>query len=508
MLRIKNAILGDNGTAEALPTVTEGEAADQFPALVSPSLSVQQDNTPVQAVPHWLRELNRSRAMRHSRASSIVSTRTKFSTTTLQEDARSIDINVAGQYFRISRDGSRITVDDPPPYTGPGVTASFGSGQMTPIGRSALNEDTHGDDDELPGTEDGATTPRSTFATINTETLFRANILDPSELEMPSPVGPDQLSRRSSFGTLEDPVRHGALNVSDQSPHSLEDQDNDAGSPQGRWERIPISRATMPPLRAPTVHSLPATPNRRMRLPALVTSNSTGTLSNNSFRPLFPTPEDIPPVPQIQSAGPVLSRLPDEREPRSPDYIGHNASGIFPPTIRSTTVQVGGLLNRPLENGANNGLRPGSLDFERSSDIHSPLSMDTENDISMHYARMMRKLDYAHRKVVHLKDKELAEMRVRLHEKDTVLRQQLRAKDFMIDDLKKRLSNLEENVEGMLEKARNQVEDLWESRWKDRDFHLRERMRRIEEEAQNAMERLRTGQAEAHDSFKPSAGAT
>lgn len=136
--------------------------------------------------------------------------------------------------------------------------------------------------------------------------------------------------------------------------------------------------------------------------------------------------------------------------------------------------------------------------------------MDTENDISMHYARMMRKLDYHHRKALHLKDKELAEMRERLHEKDTVLRQQLRAKDFMIDDLKQRLSNLEENVEGMLEKARNQVEDLWECRWKDRDFHLRERMRRIEEEAQKVIENLkrRNATAEAQDSSMPSVVAT
>lgn len=503
MLRIKNAILGDYGTTEALPTVTEGETAEQFPALLSPTISVRDDNTPVQIVPQWLRELNSSRAMRHSRASSIVSTRTKFSTTTLQEDARSIDINVAGQYFRISRDGSRITADDPPPYTGPGVTVRFGSGQATHTSRITMNEGTH-DDDELAETEEGARTPRSTFATIDTTTLVGANILDPSEFEMPSPVGRDQLSHRSSSATLVGSARRGDLGVSDNSQYSLGDQEDDAGAMQRRWERAPNSRATMPPLKAPTVHSLPATPNRRMRLPALVTSNSTPTISNPASRAFFPRSEDVAGLPQIQSAGPVLSRLPDEREPRSPDYIGHNARGIFPSTVRLSGLQMSGTLNRPFESGTNNGSRAGFLDVESSSDPHTPLSMDTENDISMHYASMMRKLDYEHRKALHLKDKELADMRVQLHEKDTVLRQQLRAKDFMIDDLKKRLSNLEENVEGMLEKARNQVEDLWECRWKDRDFHLRERMRRIEEDAQKMIEKLRTGQAEAHDSFMPS----
>lgn len=511
MLRIKNAILGDNGTTETLPTVTEGEPADQFPALLSPSFSVQQDNTPVQVVPHWLRELNRSRAMRHSRASSIVSTRTKFSTTTLQEDAHSIDINVAGQYFRISRDGSRVTVDDPPPYTGPGVTVRFGSGQTTPVSRrSAFSDDVRADDDQLSDTEDEATTPRSTFARIGTERLVHATILDPSEFEMPSPVGPDQLTSWSPPRVPVESERQGASSVSGRSQPLLEGRDEDAASTPMRLERTSISRSILPPLRAPTVHSLPATPKRRMRLPALVTSNSTGDLLNSVSRPFSQRPEDLPPLPESRSAGPVLFRPQHECEPRSPDYIGHTARGLFPPISGSSTVRASAFLDTPHPNVVSQGLRTGSLDIESTSESHTPLSMDTENDISMHYARMMRKLDYHHRKALHLKDKELAEMRERLHEKDTVLRQQLRAKDFMIDDLKQRLSNLEENVEGMLEKARNQVEDLWECRWKDRDFHLRERMRRIEEEAQKVIETLkrRNATAEAPDSSMPSVVAT
>jgi len=243
-------------------------------------------------------------------------------------------------------------------------------------------------------------------------------------------------------------------------------------------------------------------------LPALMTSNSTPTISNPASRSLFPSTGDVATVPQVQSAGPVLSRLPDEREPRSPDYIGHNARGVFPSTGRSNAARMSTVLNRPFEIAVNNEPRADLLDIEEnSSDPRTPMSINTENDISMHYASMMRKLDYEHRKALHLKDKELAEMRVQLHEKDTVLRQQLRAKDFLIDDLKQRLSSLEENIEGMLEKARNQVEDLWECRWKDRDFHLRERMRRIEEDAQKTIEKLRAGQAEAHDTFMASAVA-
>jgi hypothetical protein len=117
-----------------------------------------------------------------------------------------------------------------------------------------------------------------------------------------------------------------------------------------------------------------------------------------------------------------------------------------------------------------------------------PESMDSENDVSNHYTRMIRFIDRDHRRALHARDKEMAELRERLNEKDIVYRQELRARDFLIEDLKKRLEHLEETTETEIERARNQVEDIWESRWKDRDFHLRERMQRMESEMQKTME--------------------
>jgi hypothetical protein len=58
-----------------------------------------------------------------SRTSSIVTTRTKLSTTTtLEEDQRSLDLNFGGTPFHIARDGSMITSGNdldhaPPPYS-------------------------------------------------------------------------------------------------------------------------------------------------------------------------------------------------------------------------------------------------------------------------------------------------------------------------------------------------------------------------------------------------------
>lgn len=125
---------------------------------------------------------------------------------------------------------------------------------------------------------------------------------------------------------------------------------------------------------------------------------------------------------------------------------------------------------------------------ETSTVIHPPEDMDSENDVSNHYTRMIRFIDRDHRRALHARDKEMAELRERLNEKDIVYRQELRARDFLVEDLKKRLDHLEETTETEIERARNQVEDLWESRWKDRDFHLRERMQRMESEMQKTME--------------------
>jgi hypothetical protein len=120
--------------------------------------------------------------------------------------------------------------------------------------------------------------------------------------------------------------------------------------------------------------------------------------------------------------------------------------------------------------------------------VRPPEDMDSENNVSNHYTRMIRFMDRDYRRALHARDKEMAELRERLNEKDIVYRQELRARDFLIEDLKKRLEHLEETTETEIERARNQVEDLWESRWKDRDFHLRERMQRMESEMQKTVE--------------------
>ncbi|KAL2433904.1 hypothetical protein ABEF95_012703 [Exophiala dermatitidis] len=463
MFRLKNAISPPCVAGDAIPPKLEAGAASTETLIQD--LEAQEATPPLSSAPttslpdtvNWIRELNNSHvtSTRHSRASSVVSTRTKFSTTTLQDDARSIDINVAGQYFRISRDGSRIRADPPPPYTGPAdpclfpeapveyrpaaATRSLAGGiSRTAVSRSQGNGDS--DDDDSEG--EGARTPRSTFALpsdlvshVGVEFLNLDTVYDVSWSEMDTILAHRSSSQIGAGSGSTD----GTVGVSDG---------------------IGPSHATL--------GEGPATPRRgNYRTASSPVSMSTDdTARVHSHRP-----------------GGSLEGNEDGPWQLLNNMKGTQVSDTLSLDINSLPSNPASETNTPSSNAED------TLD-ETDIDLNVPLSMDHENHISLHYARMMRKLDYDHRKALHLKDKELAELREKLHEKDIVLRQQLRAKDFLIDDLKKRLANMEENLDVLLEKARHQVEDLWEGRWKERNAQLLERLRRVEEDAQRKIERI------------------
>ena len=483
------------------------EATDQLTGLSSPAPNTDGLTTPI--VPSWMRDIAPVGA-RHSRASSLVSTRTKFSTTT-QDDARSIDIHVGGQYFRIARDGSRITDDAPPPYTDPTnvpsllnqlptapsqTTSSLSYPTRRPAGppppgsmgyrggraRGTGICDTYFDDDD-DETERGTATPRSSSPILRRPSRLSANILDPSEVDMPSPVDDDS----DEVPGREFSYRKGP--------------DNLTVAPEARKRRtVSQDDLEMPSSRSRGIIS-PLKRRNGVRLPTLITDSFDETLRTGSSRSDAAGSRLGEHQAMTRSAGPILITSYDGEVPQSPTFIGRNARAIFPTPLPKDYKQKG----RDLDT------LPGSMSSASTSNIFGtedgpsshehtlPLAMDRENDISLHYAGLMRTLDRNHRKALHLKDKELEQLRDRLIEVDTVYRQQLKARDFIIEDVKKRLENLQEKTEAVVEKARNQVEDLWESRWKDRDFHLRERMRRIEEDAQRKVDgiRARYGEAEA-----------
>jgi hypothetical protein len=480
MFRLVPGFRNVSGVATSAPAaivVTEDDRDEVAPLDSDSPTITHADTAPAQDIPPWVRELNNSRLARtrHSRASSVVSTATKFTTTTtFAEDARSIDINVAGQYFRISRDGSKVTADAPPPYspTGPALYAS--SGLTSETSPASASSDTTGEaEDEVDECEDGATTPRSSFMVLDTAQGIRANILDPTEFDMPSPVGPDQLSHRASSATLVDRRSSPERTLHTQS--SFEQGSEDISTAVGGRSATSIARS--PNLRRhPVPHSSPLRRTNGVRLPRLNTSADTSTEASRARR----SPFDVTSFPrrplQVHSAGAVLTEIPLSRlnrQPRSPDFIGRNADALFPCT--NTTCPV-----------PDPSCTAGAATITTTRSSPPP---DTHAEISQHYISLMRTLDATHRSTLHARDKSISNLQEKLNEKDIVLRQQLRAKDFIIEDLRQRLENLEEGVEMRLEKARHEVEDLWEERWKERDIHLRERMRRIEEDARRIMGR-------------------
>lgn len=339
MFRLTSALPSFRGghTSGDCHTKATSEEQDEVPPLntLTPAITVQ-DTTPIQNIPPWVRELNNSRVTRQSRSSSIVSTQTKFTTNTLHEDARSIDINVGGQYFRISRDGSRVTADAPPPYVGPGEVVRFQGGRVSD--RASLHSQSSSeweDDDEEDADEpeEGAVTPRSTFITLDTDHGVRANILDPTEFEMPSPVGDNRLTHRSSSATLVGSVRASTSGVAtDSRPPFSEGRDTPARM-QGRRtvsQDVPSS-----------LSGLASSPLRRangVRLPRLNTGAS-GDVARATHRPERFREAASPGRPlQIRSAGAILGDGPANRQPRSPDFIGRNARGTFPFPIRAAST--------------------------------------------------------------------------------------------------------------------------------------------------------------------------
>ncbi len=500
MFRLTSALpsfRGGNSGGEYHPKATAGEEQDRVPPLITePPASADQATIAVQNIPPWVRELNSSRVTRHSRASSIVSTQTKFSTTTLQEDARSIDINVGGQYFRISRDGSRVTADAPPPYAGPDdvvrhrENSASDTASLNSVSQSDWEDE---DEDDTDEPEDGATTPTSIFVNHVADQGVRANILDPSEFEMPSPVGYDRLTHRSSSAPLIGSTQTSTARAESEIRSSFEEGRDVLNTPaRTAAGRRAASQDVTSTLGGSTLQSSPLRRSNGVHLPRLNTITS-GNIPRATHRPQrFRDVSSSGRPLQVRSAGAILGDAPAGDEPRSPDFIGRNARANFPFLHRAATS----MNTVPTRNhGSSTGVGSAVDGDVPPNDSNTPLAMDDENDISLHYARMMRTLDAAHRKALHLKEKQVIQLHEKLNEKDIVLRQQLRAKDFIIEDQKKRLNNLEETIDAMVEKARHEVEDLWEARWKDRDFHLRERMRRIEEEAQKTIDRFRAGKA-------------
>lgn len=242
-----------------------------------------------------------------------------------------------------------------------------------------------------------------------------------------------------------------------------------------------LSQSNVPPKNTRGFSDTAAQLKRRngLRLPKLVTGlpvfhspNSGSSLTPGSGSGGGPSPSSH----MSRSAGPTFAGNDNIKPPSSPKFIGRGATGIFPsksktsstaPPTASTSVPSLLVPQSPVH-----------LE-ENLLETSVPPPMDSPNDISIHYTRLIRSLDLSHRRALHARDTELGNMRERLNSIDLAYRKELKLRDTVIDNLMERVNALESaveqestRVEVAIEKARNEVEDLWEQRWKDKGRHL------------------------------------
>lgn len=402
--------------------LNESDVPDDNPARSTIQPPEQVHNA---TIPHWQRELAKSRVGRHSRASSIVSTRTRL--TVQSEDARSVELEAGGQSFRISRDGSAITnTTAPPPYPGPPL--------------DQLDEESDEEDLSMRESLDTVredSTPVSTPATRSLQSL-------PVRTHLPTTNGDNEstteLTRRTSPFELPRRFRQ-VLNT---------------------WYGSPTPAET---IRTPSI-STTAKSLRR-------TQSDSSSLAN--FRPWDSTSPDTDGNDTNDSTDDD-----DDEEQQGPTEIT--------PTSKSTHS------HKHKHKHKQPHLVPPALPPRRSPHNQNSSSLDPTDEstaeLSAHYTHIIRTLDRTHRTRLHDRDEQLARLRELLNEKDIVYRQQLRDRDHtieslqaqlnqrdrMINEVKTRMYEVEEAVESRIERARNEVEDVWEGRWKEFEAVLRERL--------------------------------
>ncbi|KGM92482.1 uncharacterized protein PADG_11304 [Paracoccidioides brasiliensis Pb18] len=444
-------------------------------ATPRPHVSEQEKTTPTQAA-----EMPTTLSQRPSRASSIVSTMTSSTIATLQDDARStrsvrsVDILLGRRLFHINRDGSKISVsadNDLPPYSPPVPAYTPFSGQLN------------------TGTQDDPQPPEPATPTGPTPT----RALAPAPSPTPAPTQKSRMHipfwmdrprhRRQSSSISQGNVRAslGLLNsnsmfdLSKLPSANRSNADSETPDENGVYrspsfnpgpERISVvptrRSASQGNIATDNIHSLPGSKDasylrRRngVRLPKLFTS-----LANIKFGSSSDQEQDQDITSSgdhvTHSAGPSFGSG-QRKFAQSPEFIVHGTSSGFLTPSYSTH------------------LSPNDGTYHHSSSLPN---IPTHSLV----------VPQSPAKALHARDQELAAMRERLNEIDQVYRQELRSRDFTIDDLRKRLENLQKQMTESIERAKNEVDDMWEIRWKDRDRHLVERMRRIEIESQIQVE--------------------
>ncbi|KAI9733696.1 MAG: hypothetical protein M1834_003299 [Cirrosporium novae-zelandiae] len=446
---------------------------------------------------------------RHSRASSMVSTGTKVTINTIreEEEGRRIDLSLGNDRFTIGREGSFINIDRlsiaPPPY-------SSDEDEWTSVDFSPGSYDENSDSQSIARST--VSCPISSFlrSTHSTETLRASSH---SLNQRPLPRLPEQqgsisaLARSLTKGLPPLPPSF-ARRLSSLMPKGLScPHDAQNADAYGSMQYIPAwrlqKRSTSLDIPRPrNQEHIEMTTRRPLDALDLHRPVKFDDALDNSYKQDLSATVPFP----IHTEGAPVWSSPDNNSSRDEsegdddldtDPSEHGDGDLTPTRNRSFAY----------------------VDEDHDAN-HVPPAMEHEDDVHIHYTRMMRKIDRMYREEMHSRDEDNSKLRQMLNEKDQVYRKELKWRDVEIDELRKRVDALEnmnkqeidylkeirrrdkrinelrakanalETVnQDVIDKAKNRVEDLWEMRWKDRDRHLMERMGRIELDSQKQVER-------------------
>ncbi|KAI9782763.1 MAG: hypothetical protein M1816_001715 [Peltula sp. TS41687] len=380
-----------HSVAEAMTNLTK-DRQFRLSSISSPrsSLSVT-DGTHI-----WTHQGFSPSDVRPSRASSVISTHTKTSITTVHEEIREgVDVRIGQEaVFRLGLDGSTTYVNH------------VRSQQSAHLERA------------LPDLDGNIF--RSTSNTMGPP--------QPPPTLIGEPSGADIVARNPSFKPGDERI---TVQRRRSSSNSASIQDNSS--------RPATAEKESPRLR------------RRggVRL-KVVTRNSSGQIVKGSS-PLSPNSATSYQTTSSQHSG--SARPDDDAQPASPAYIGRHASGTFPSAesfvsgyAALTLAETGdrdvpltdrlcknsgapvparglGAQSRPSQESIYpenpvNATSPSLIVTESPAHVddlavgaHRPLSMDTENDVTIHYSRIVRTIDTNYRNHMQAKDQELSEAR-------------------------------------------------------------------------------------------------
>ncbi|KAI9814608.1 MAG: hypothetical protein M1827_003164 [Pycnora praestabilis] len=423
-------------------------ASDAIRRLASDESTQSAPVPGIDLVPTWMREAHFKLEPLGSRASSIMSTRTKTSIATLHDDTHSgFEIPLGNRTYKFGLDGSIIpSVHSVPRYPA-FVLPTFEDteapnegifGVSTPANDSELITQRHHADVELD--RSGSAPPSSTLGHVS-----------------PDNSG---VSRNPSFTPGKETVsvqkRHASSSSVPTITTSPAESDTSANTTLRRSNGVRLKLKTRA-LGGQTGDNIsPRTPNTAV--------SSTSTNSRDTV-----------------SAGARSARDGRAVEPLSPNFIGKGAAGVFPPIQKEGYIQqervspTGRSLsqageNRNVKQFAAFALPPVSAAFsaettrsnftavsspsnglglssphERETGVlanspwihsedkdhdqhnlvpqspvhiddgpigtHPPPSMESENDISIHYSRLVRSIDLSHREQLQAREFEISETR-------------------------------------------------------------------------------------------------